>query len=121
MINMRERKYIKLKVNMYDDTKFKIIDMKIERDLIHYVWTRIVVLAGKVNLAGDLYMFGANLNGELGLGDRKRRNILTQVSILPKKQVKFVSCGGSHTGIINENNDLYMFGNNLVHKFSCFD
>ena len=53
---MRERKYVKLKVNMYDDTKFKIIDRKPERDLIHYVWTRIVVLAGKVNLAGDLYM-----------------------------------------------------------------
>ena len=53
---MRERKYVKLKVNMYDDTKFKIIDRKPERDLIHYVWTRIVVLAGKVNREGDLYL-----------------------------------------------------------------
>jgi len=53
---MRERKYIKFRVDMYDDTKFKIIDMKPERDLIHYVWTRIVTLAGKVNLEGDLYM-----------------------------------------------------------------
>ena len=56
MMDMRERKYVKLKVNMYDDTKFKIIDMKPERDLIHYVWTRIVTLAGKVNLEGDLYL-----------------------------------------------------------------
>ena len=56
MVNMRERKYVKLKVNMYDDTKSKIIDMKPERDLIHYAWTRIVVLAGKVNLEGDLYL-----------------------------------------------------------------
>ena len=53
---MRERKYVKLKVNMYDDTKSKIIDMKPERDLIHYAWTRIVVLAGKANLEGDLYL-----------------------------------------------------------------
>ena len=53
---MRERKYVKLKVNMYDDTKFKIIDMKPERDLIHYVWTRFIALAGMVNLEGDLYM-----------------------------------------------------------------
>lgn len=53
---MRERKFVKLKVNMYEDTKFKIIDMKPERDLIHYVWTRIVTLAGKVNLEGELYM-----------------------------------------------------------------
>ena len=53
---MAERKYIKLKVNMYEDTKSKIIDMKPERDLIHYAWTRIVVLAGKANLEGDLYL-----------------------------------------------------------------
>jgi len=53
---MRERKYIKFRSDMYEDTKFKIIDMKPERDLIHYVWTRFVTLAGKVNLEGDLYM-----------------------------------------------------------------
>jgi len=53
---MRERKYVKFRVDMYNDTKFKIIDRKPERDLIHYVWTRIVTLAGKVNLEGDLYM-----------------------------------------------------------------
>jgi len=41
---------------MYEDTKSKIIDMKPERDLIHYVWNRFVVLAGKVNLEGNLYM-----------------------------------------------------------------
>lgn len=28
MINMRERKYVKFRVDMFDDTKFKIIDMK---------------------------------------------------------------------------------------------
>ena len=53
---MRERKHVKFRVDMYDDTKFKIIDMKPERDLINYIWTRLVTLAGKVNLYGDLYM-----------------------------------------------------------------
>jgi len=53
---MRERKYVKFRVDMHEDTKFKIIDMKPERDVIHYVWTRIVMLAGKVNLDGDLYL-----------------------------------------------------------------
>lgn len=53
---MRERKYVKFRVDMYDDTKFKIIDRRPERDLIHYVWNRIVVLAGKVNLEGELYL-----------------------------------------------------------------
>jgi predicted phage replisome organizer len=56
MMDMRERKYIKFRVDMYDDTKFKIIDRMPKRDLIHYVWSRIVVLAGKVNQDGDLYM-----------------------------------------------------------------
>ncbi|ALB44633.1 phage replisome organizer N-terminal domain-containing protein [Clostridium beijerinckii] len=53
---MRERKYVKLRVDMYDDTKFKIIDRMSNRDLIHYVWNRMVVLAGKVNQEGELYM-----------------------------------------------------------------
>jgi len=53
---MRERKYIKFRVDMHDDTKFKIIDRKAERDVIHYIWNRIVLLAGKVNLEGNLYL-----------------------------------------------------------------
>ena len=32
---MKERKFVKLKVDMYDDTKFKIIDTMPKRDLIH--------------------------------------------------------------------------------------
>ncbi|WP_160687500.1 phage replisome organizer N-terminal domain-containing protein [Clostridium sp. C2-6-12] len=53
---MKERRYIKLRTDMYEDTKFKIIDMKPERDMIHYVWTRLLTLAAKVNLGGDLFM-----------------------------------------------------------------
>jgi predicted phage replisome organizer len=53
---MRERKYVKFRVDMYDDTKFKIIDRKPERDVIHYIWNRIVMLAGKVNMEGNLFL-----------------------------------------------------------------
>jgi predicted phage replisome organizer len=53
---MKERKYVKLRTDMYADTKFKIIDTKPERDLIHYIWTRMVTLAGKCNQEGELYM-----------------------------------------------------------------
>ena len=53
---MRERKYVKFRVDMYSDTKFKIIDRMPERDLVHYVWNRVVLLAGKVNREGDLYI-----------------------------------------------------------------
>ena len=56
MMDMRERRYVKLRVDIYEDTKFKIIDMKPERDVIHYIWTRILLLAGKVNLEGNLYL-----------------------------------------------------------------
>ena len=55
-MDMKVRKYVKLRTDMYADTKFKIIDTKPERDVIHYVWNRIVLLAGKVNLEGDLYL-----------------------------------------------------------------
>ena len=53
---MRERKHVKIRIDMYEDTKSKIIDRMPKRDLIHYVWNRLVVLAGKVNQEGDLYM-----------------------------------------------------------------
>lgn len=53
---MRERKDVKFRVDMYDDTKLKIIDRMEKRDLINYVWTRLVVLAGKVNLEGELFL-----------------------------------------------------------------
>jgi phage replisome organizer, putative, N-terminal region len=53
---MRERKFVKLRCDMYSDTKFKIIDTKPDRDLIHYVWMAIVILAGKVDLEGELYL-----------------------------------------------------------------
>ena len=53
---MKERKYVKLRSDMYSDTKFKIIDTKPERDTIHYIWTRLLALAAKVNLFGDLFM-----------------------------------------------------------------
>jgi predicted phage replisome organizer len=56
MIKMRERKFVKFRVDMPYDTKLKIIDMKPERDLIHYIWYRLVLLCGKVNLDGELYM-----------------------------------------------------------------
>ena len=55
-MDMRERKYVKFRVDMLSDTKSKIIDTKPERDLIHYVWMAIVLLAGRVNLAGELYL-----------------------------------------------------------------
>jgi len=53
---MKERKFVKLRVDMYEDTKSKIIDTMDERDIIQYVWIRLISLAGKVNLEGELFL-----------------------------------------------------------------
>jgi len=49
---MGDAKWVKFEVNMFDDTKLKIIDNMTERDSIHYIWTRLIVLAGKINCGG---------------------------------------------------------------------
>lgn len=56
VFKVKNRKFVKLRVDMYSDTKFKIIDTMEDRDLIHYIWTRLITLCGHVNLDGDLYM-----------------------------------------------------------------
>ena len=53
---MRERKCVKFKLDIYDDTKTKIIDQRAERDFIHYYFARCIVLAGKADCEGNLYM-----------------------------------------------------------------
>lgn len=53
---MRERKSVKLRVDMNEDTKFEIIDQKPERDLIYCIWIKLVLLAGKVNKEGELHL-----------------------------------------------------------------
>lgn len=50
------RKNIKVRTDMFEDTKFKIIDRMEKRDLINYVWFRCMTLAGKVDRDGKLYL-----------------------------------------------------------------
>jgi predicted phage replisome organizer len=56
MIKMRERRNVKFKLDIYDDTKTKIIDQRPERDFIHYFFARSIILAGKSDSEGELYM-----------------------------------------------------------------
>ena len=53
---MKKRTHVRFRVDMYDDIKCKIIDTMARRDLIHYVLARLIVLAGKVDLDGELYI-----------------------------------------------------------------
>lgn len=58
---MKEKKYIKLKCDMYEDTKFKIIDTMEERDTINYIWTRILALCGKINESYGYLLISKNI------------------------------------------------------------
>lgn len=48
--------WIKLAIDMFDDEKIKIIDSMPERNLIHYVWTRLLIQAGKTNAKGNIFL-----------------------------------------------------------------
>ena len=53
---MGDVRWVKFEVNMYDDTKLKILDELDRRDSVHYFWTRFLVLCGKINRGGYLYI-----------------------------------------------------------------
>nr|QBK91457.1 MAG: F-box and regulator of chromosome condensation repeat protein [Pithovirus LCPAC302] len=54
-----------------------------------------------------LYMFGCNDNGQLG---RYTQDRLIPTNVM--KDIKYVSCGSFHTGVITTDNKLFMFGRN---------
>ncbi|NOW03789.1 phage replisome organizer N-terminal domain-containing protein [Clostridium beijerinckii] len=53
---MADIKWIKLATNMHDDEKMKLIDSMPNRDTIHYVWIRILLLGGKLNADGKVFL-----------------------------------------------------------------
>ena len=53
---MTEIKWIKVSTDIFDDEKMKIIDSLADRDIIFYVWIRLLVQAGKVNDNGLIYL-----------------------------------------------------------------
>ncbi|OOP72148.1 phage replisome organizer N-terminal domain-containing protein [Clostridium beijerinckii] len=53
---MADIKWIKLATCMPDDEKMKLIDAMPERDTIHYVWIRILLLGGKINADGEIFL-----------------------------------------------------------------
>ncbi|AVK49443.1 phage replisome organizer [Clostridium sp. MF28] len=53
---MADIKWIKLATCMPDDEKMKLIDAMPDRDTIHYVWIRILLLGGKINANGEIFL-----------------------------------------------------------------
>ncbi|WP_302186543.1 dockerin type I domain-containing protein, partial [uncultured Ruminococcus sp.] len=65
---------------------------------------------------GDLYMWGTNGSGQLGIQSNAASNIPVKVnnssSTLPEKSVKYVALYGSHSAAITKDGSLYMWGYN---------
>lgn len=59
---------------------------------------------------GDLYGWGWGRYGNLGLGDRKDRNIPEKVSIISGEKMVQVACGWRHTISVSSSGDLYTYG-----------
>jgi len=49
-------KWIKISVDMFDDEKIKIIEEKPEGDTILVIWMKLLLLAGKINNNGYIYL-----------------------------------------------------------------
>ncbi len=60
--------------------------------------------------SGELFAFGRNYEGQLGLGDYDNRNVPTLLMIDPT--IQQVVCGWSHTFILRESGELFAFGYN---------
>ena len=53
---MPELEWIKIMLHTFDDEKIKVIDSLPERDTILVIWLKLMILAGKVNNLGYIYL-----------------------------------------------------------------
>jgi alpha-tubulin suppressor-like RCC1 family protein len=61
---------------------------------------------------GDVYGFGLNSYGELGLGDTTERHTPAKIATL-SGEARAVAAGDSHSLVLLENGDVYSFGSNI--------
>eukprot|EP00904_Undaria_pinnatifida_P009351 jgi/Undpi1/5546/HiC_scaffold_2.g00823.m1 len=64
--------------------------------------------------SGDLYSFGDNLSGQLGLGHNytAREQTPQKVIFFSKSKITQMACGQDHTAILTSTGELFCFGNN---------
>jgi len=63
-------------------------------------------------VAAEVWGWGDNSGGELGLGDRDRRPTPTEITALRGKRVKDCVCGHAHTLVRTEDGELWATGTN---------
>ena len=69
--------------------------------------------------SGELFAFGSNYSGQLGLGDNENRNVPTL--IMQDKTIRQIICGGDHSFIIKESGELFAFGYNSYGQLGLGD
>ena len=71
---------------------------------------------------GDLYVFGDNQYGQLGLNDILSRNRPIRNDFFKDKgSIKYIVLGGYHSMILMDNDDLYVFGYNQLGQLGLND
>eukprot|EP00794_Sanderia_malayensis_P003524 gene3523-4025_t len=65
-----------------------------------------------VTADGQVFTFGENEKGQLGLGDTENHPVPTLVESLSQERVIMVRCGTSHTGLVTEGGEVWMWGSN---------
>ena len=68
------------------------------------------MLAKGSNHLTKIYMWGCNKDGQLGLGDNKKRNVPCKLDL--HKKIMSLNCGMRHTIILASNNEIYVWGDN---------
>jgi alpha-tubulin suppressor-like RCC1 family protein len=68
--------------------------------------------AGIITEEGNLYMWGYNSDGQLGDGTEVDKNTPTLINIPNNETPKQLSLGSDFSGLITEENNLYMWGHN---------
>ena len=81
-----------------------------------------------IDLNGNVWSSGMNGSGQLGLGDLRRRSILTQIELSsialphgPNFKVKQISAGTLHTMMIDPDDTVWSFGENVFSQLGLGD
>lgn len=58
----------------------------------------------------DIFVWGRNAEGQLGLGDQVNR--MRPTKLRSSKNIKSIECGGDYTMVFTENDNIYVWGSN---------
>jgi alpha-tubulin suppressor-like RCC1 family protein len=74
-----------------------------------------------LNSNGQVFSFGGNMCGHLGLGDEKNRNQPTIIKNIGIGRIAAISAGVCHSLIANSEGQVFSFGSNLSGQLGLGD